>query len=193
MTLDESDILLNLGAEAYQTGTPEGFKTAVAYYQKSAALGNSQAMTNLGYCYTYGRGVQVDQKRGFQYFIQAAKLGNFEAVMKVADAYQKGKFVEKDEINAYKMYLKLYHHLQEIGEIEEYPEVCLRLGNCAYSGMGTKKDIQQACTYFELAAAYYRQREHVYFYYPKQRKQAEEMIRKCDQKLAAENQADRKA
>ena len=24
MTLDESDILLNLGAEAYQTGTPEG-------------------------------------------------------------------------------------------------------------------------------------------------------------------------
>ncbi|MFQ8583581.1 MAG: hypothetical protein ACLSA6_14205 [Holdemania massiliensis] len=46
-------------------------------------------MTNLGYCYTYGRGVQVDQKRGFQYFIQAANLGNFEAVMKVADAYQK--------------------------------------------------------------------------------------------------------
>ena len=34
MTLDESDILLNLGAEAYQTVTPEGFKTAVAYYQK---------------------------------------------------------------------------------------------------------------------------------------------------------------
>lgn len=55
MQKERSDELLNQGAEAYQSGTPEGFRTAVRFYLESASLGNGQAMTNLGYCYTYGR------------------------------------------------------------------------------------------------------------------------------------------
>ena len=112
MQKERSDELLNQGAKAYQSGTPEGFRTAVRFYRESASLGNGQAMTNLGYCYTYGRGVTKNPAEGFRYFVQAAKLGNPEAIMKVADAYQRGQFVKKDEIRAFQFYRKLFQHLQ---------------------------------------------------------------------------------
>ena len=75
MEIDRSDDLLNQGAEAYQTQTPEGFKTAVRYYEEAARLGNGQAMTNLGYCYMYGRGVTKNPEKGFRRFVEGAKRG----------------------------------------------------------------------------------------------------------------------
>ena len=54
MQKERSDELLNQGAKAYQSETPEGFRTAVRYYLESASLGNGQAMTNLGYVIPMG-------------------------------------------------------------------------------------------------------------------------------------------
>ena len=179
MQKERSDELLNQGAKAYQSETPEGFRTAVRYYLESASLGNGQAMTNLGYCYTYGRGVTNNPAEGFRYFVQAAKLGNPEAIMKVADAYQCGQFVKKDEIRAFQFYRKLFQHLREMGELMDYPEVCLRLGRCYLEGKGTEADLRQARRFLVLAVHGYSLHEDQYFYYPKQRRQAEELLRQC--------------
>ena len=179
MQKERSDELLNQGAKAYQSETPEGFRTAVRYYLESASLGNGQAMTNLGYCYTYGRGVTKNPAEGFRYFVQAAKLGNPEAIMKVADAYQCGQFVKKDEIRAFQFYRKLFQHLQETGELLDYPEVCLRLGRCYLEGKGTEADPRQARRFLVLAVHGYSLHEDQYFYYPKQRRLAEELLRQC--------------
>ena len=111
--------------------------------------------------------------------MQAAKLGNPEAIMKVADAYQRGQFVKKDEIRAFQFYRKLFQHLRETGELMDYPEVCLRLGRCYLEGKGTEADLRQARRFLVLAVHGYSLHEDQYFYYPKQRRQAEELLRQC--------------
>ena len=45
------------GAEAYRQGD---YSTAVRYYKRAAARGDSVALSNLGYCYYYGRSVAQD-------------------------------------------------------------------------------------------------------------------------------------
>ena len=56
----EDVINLNIGAEAYQKGD---YETAIKYYEKSANAGNVIALSNLGYCYYYGRSIPVDKQK----------------------------------------------------------------------------------------------------------------------------------
>lgn len=57
--LTEDEIYLNKGADAYQAGD---YETAIRLYQKSADMGNITALSNLGYCYYYGRSFPVDKR-----------------------------------------------------------------------------------------------------------------------------------
>lgn len=58
--LTEDEIYLNKGADAYQAGD---YETAIRLYQKSADMGNITALSNLGYCYYYGRSFPVDKTK----------------------------------------------------------------------------------------------------------------------------------
>lgn len=58
--LTEDEIYLNKGADAYQAGD---YETAIRLYQKSADMGNITALSNLGYCYYYGRSIPIDKSK----------------------------------------------------------------------------------------------------------------------------------
>lgn len=69
LTQDEMD--LNTGAMAYQQGD---YKTAITYYTKAAEAGNVIALSNLGYCYYYGRSIPVDKVKAKECWERASIL-----------------------------------------------------------------------------------------------------------------------
>jgi TPR repeat protein len=66
-----ADELLNKGAALYQK---HQYAEAMTYYQQAAELGSVTAMSNLGYCYYYGRSVPVDYQQAAHYFQQGPPL-----------------------------------------------------------------------------------------------------------------------
>lgn len=78
---------LNEGAKAYQS---RNYQTAIKLYQKSADMGNIIALSNLGYCYYYGRSIPVDKEKAKKCWEKAAILGDIAAVYKLGDMYRNG-------------------------------------------------------------------------------------------------------
>ncbi len=175
--MDKASILLNLGTEEYQKQTKEGFLKAIDFYTRSAKLGNNQAMCNLGYCYYYGRGIEADKQRGFEYFMDSAIYNNPEGTMKMGDFYRYGEFVHKNEEKA----LKLYERVMYLAEdLEDYPEIFLRLGECYLKGIGTQKDIDIAKYYLFEAKEAYEFNLDEYFYYQKQLDKVNQLLEECE-------------
>ena len=57
---EENDVHFNnIGAEYYRKGE---YENALEYYRISASMGNDQAISNLGYCYLYGRSIEKNEK-----------------------------------------------------------------------------------------------------------------------------------
>ncbi|MEM0513664.1 hypothetical protein VPJ60_09160, partial [Limosilactobacillus fermentum] len=54
---DNADHLLDKGAYYYGEGQ---YAEAVEYYRLAAAMGSTQAIANLGYCYLYGRELEAN-------------------------------------------------------------------------------------------------------------------------------------
>jgi TPR repeat protein len=69
---------------------------AVKWYTESSEKGNSVAMFNLGMCYKYGDGVDMDKTKGFELFEQSALLGSSGAMNNVAYCYETGEGVMVD-------------------------------------------------------------------------------------------------
>lgn len=67
--LPEDVIYLNEGADAYNA---KDYEKAISLYEKSASLGNVTALSNLGYCYYYGRSIPVDKEKAKSYWEEAA-------------------------------------------------------------------------------------------------------------------------
>lgn len=177
--MDESDRLLNLGAKEYQKQTKEGFLKAIEYYQQSAKLGNGQAMCNLGYCYYYGRGIEVDKQKGFAYFLDSADAGCIEGIMKMGDFYRYGEIVNKNEEKAFDYYCRVYDFVTDEFMMDEYPEIFLRLGECYLKGIGVERDVEEARLYLEDAKELYENKVNVYFYYQKQLDKVNRLLEEC--------------
>lgn len=120
-TEDEKD--LNLGAEAYQEGD---FETAIRYYEKSAAAGNVVALSNLGYCYYYGRSIPVDKAKARDCWEKAAILGDICAIYKLGDMYRNGD-LPQDLVFSKKLYMKAYEEADVDRDPNNYPDTCLRI------------------------------------------------------------------
>ncbi|MCD7808938.1 MAG: sel1 repeat family protein [Erysipelotrichaceae bacterium] len=136
-------------------------------------------MCNLGYCYYYGRGVEVDKQKGFDYFMDSADAGCIEGNMKIADFYRYGDFVDKDEEKAFDLYYRIYKFLFDKNIEDEYPEVFLRLGECFLKGIGVDKNIDSAEFYLEDAKEIYEDKVNVYFYYQKQLDKVNQLLAEC--------------
>ena len=85
--LTQDKIYLNEGVDAYQRGD---YETAIRLYKKSADMGNITALSNLGYCYYYGRSIPVDKDKARECWEKAAILGDIAAVYKLGDMYRYG-------------------------------------------------------------------------------------------------------
>lgn len=150
------------------TGTPQDYGKAYEWYELSSKLGCSQGMVNLGYCYYYGRGCQVDYAQAFRCFAQAATLDQHpEAYMKLGDMHARGYFVDQDmqaAFNYYKKALELceddaalsarpQHHLADMmlegveGVVEADPFVALQMFQKAE--IGYYFAINEGMTYYK--------------------------------------------
>lgn len=121
LTQDELD--LQAGAEAYQHGD---YKTAIELYTKSAAAGNVTALSNLGYCYYYGRSIPVDKKAARKCWERAAILGDIAAVYKLGDMYRNGDLAQNLAFS-HALYVRAFRMALDCEDIYVYPDAFLRM------------------------------------------------------------------
>ena len=169
---NESNAMLALGA-LYYTGddgiVPQDFAKAEYWYAKAAepttsffdSHYNSQAMTNLGYIYYYGRTNTPDFEKAFYCYAKAACMGHPNAMYKIGDMYKNGLFVAKNEDKAFHWYQEAWHCLTDVyygdDDIEDsdddyqFASTALRLGESYLYGVGTDISLSEAEKYLKIA------------------------------------------
>ena len=118
----DSDFLLSKGAEKYG----DDYEESIEYYRLSAAMGNPQAISNLGYCYLYGRSIEPNVSLALAYFTVAADLGVIDALYKLGNIYSSDEFVDKDEeLEKYYYEKAIDALLDSHSDYEDYPSLSL--------------------------------------------------------------------
>ncbi|MBQ1551651.1 MAG: sel1 repeat family protein [Bacilli bacterium] len=118
----DSDFLLSKGAEKYG----DDYEESIEYYRLSAAMGNPQAISNLGYCYLYGRSIEPNVSLALAYFTVAADLGVIDALYKLGNIYSSDEFVDKDEeLEKYYYEKAIDALLDSYSDYEDYPSLSL--------------------------------------------------------------------
>ena len=121
----DSDFLLNKGADKYG----DDYEESIEYYRLSAAMGNPQAISNLGYCYLYGRSIEPNVSLALAYFTIAADLGVIDTLYKLGNIYSSDEFVDKDEeLEKYYYEKAVDALLDSYSDYDDYPSLSLALG-----------------------------------------------------------------
>lgn len=122
---NDSNYLLNKGADKYGND----YENSIEYFRLSAAMGNPQAISNLGYCYLYGRSIEPNVSLALAYFNIAADLDVIDALYKLGNIYSSNDFVDKDE-ELEKYYYKKAEEalLKSYAPYEDYPSLSLAIG-----------------------------------------------------------------
>lgn len=71
-----------------------------------ADKGKAIAQNDLGLCYTYGRGVELDYSKGFEWYQKSSQKGCREAIYNIGMCFYLGQGVEKDLNEALKWFQK---------------------------------------------------------------------------------------
>ena len=119
---------------------------ALACYQRAAALGEDYlpALTNLGYCYATGTGVEQDFAKALECFQRGAEKGFPRAQFLLAEALRRGDGVERNDTEA----AKWYQSAAWLG----YPPAQTELGRCLEFGTGVAQSLPQAVKWYTAAA-----------------------------------------
>lgn len=91
------------------------------FYLKAAQLGHIKAQIRVGDAYSYGYGIDKDEKKGLEWFKKAAESGNADALEKMAGCYDGGRGTKMDKIKAFELYNKafmLYLRDAENGDVD---------------------------------------------------------------------------
>ncbi|MBM3520312.1 MAG: sel1 repeat family protein [Alphaproteobacteria bacterium] len=127
---------------AYDRGD---YAEAVKWYRKAAEQGDTAAMHNLGFMYTWGQGVPQDYAEAAKWFRRAADLGAAEAQGSLGLMYAEGKGVPQDYAEAAKWFRKAAE--QGVAYAQN------SLGIMYADGQVVPQDDVQALMWFSLAAA----------------------------------------
>ena len=109
---------------------------AAKWLEMAVALGNAEAMFQLGVFYTEGMGVDQDLEKAADLFYRAARRHHAEARFAYADCCSQGNGVPQDLEKAFKW----FSAAAEQGHVESM----FRLAQCYEKGEGTKKDLTEA-------------------------------------------------
>ena len=64
---------------SWESGFPQDYTKALKLYHRAAELGNAEGYTNIGYAYSNGEGVEIDEKKAVYYYELAAIGGSVHA------------------------------------------------------------------------------------------------------------------
>lgn len=101
----------------------QDYKLAAKWWSRAAKAEDAQAIGNLGLCYQTGHGVDRDSLRATGLYNRSIREGNTELLKRMAASADKGNVFSQ-------VYMAL----------------------CYQKGIGVKKDIYKASSYFEMAA-----------------------------------------
>ncbi len=148
--------MTNLGS-LYYTGRcgEQNYEKAVRYYTMADQHGERQATENLGYCYYYGRTGEVDYKKAYHYFVKGALDNHLNSLYKIGDMYKNGYYVEKDEREAFYIYSHCYEQMTEVCADLIGADICMRMGNVYFYGIGTQQNYELALKFYQEAELYY--------------------------------------
>lgn len=131
----------------YLQGVDKIFKDsaeAVKLFEIGANEKDTNCLTNLGWCYDYGEGVEQNHKKAFDLYLEAAYLGNIKAMSNVGYSYRHGQGCEKNP----KKCIEWLAKSSELGD----PSGQQNLGFCYEIGFGVKEDKNSAFRLFMNAA-----------------------------------------
>lgn len=162
--LYDSNYINNKGAKLY---SPESYAESVEYYRLAAAMGNVQSISNLGYCYLYGRGIEADLSLAVAYFKLAVKHENVDAAYKLGDIYGSDKWGIKDkELSVYYYRMAASFVIGEEWEnefaisynreLQNYPSLCFALGRELSTDGDMYTDLDRAYQFLKHAEAGYK-------------------------------------
>lgn len=154
LAIDRKDAiyLVNKGAKLYQQ---QKYKQSVEYYRLAASLGEIHAISNLGYCYLYGRYIEANTDLAIAYFKIAAENKDVDAAYKLGDIYSQDKWRVKDiekSIYYYSLAASILIGREYEGgrsimyctQLEDYPSLCFALGREMSKGGNMNTDIEMA-------------------------------------------------
>ena len=170
----ESDSAFAFAVDLYNGNDPfpEDKKKAVELFEYAANSGSVTAMENLGVCFRYGYGVDIDIATSIVWYEKAALRGSIDALdilkklcdgkryvdilYRVAEEDYCGAMVRLyDELlsgeNTEKNTLKAVEYLEKAAEAE-YPDACFRMGILFYNGDYVDKDLKKAIDYWKIAS-----------------------------------------
>lgn len=160
------DAMLDLGAMYSQgRGVPYDKDKAFYWFNKAAEILHPKAFRCLGYWlglsistgYLDPAVPNFDYNAAFGYFLKGALLDEQNSLYEVGDMYFGGKYVEADQSFAFSLYEESYDIIEYV-EDDCYADVCLRLGECYYRGIGCEQDTDKAGDYLERAVLGYELR-----------------------------------
>ena len=163
VSLGDSNYINNKGANSYCSGT---YKSAVEYYRLAAAMGNTQAISNLGYCYLYGREIEPNLSLAIAYFKVASMNQDIDAAYKLGDIYGSDKWGLKDiemSVYYYRMAASFIIHddwenvtIAFCDSLQKYPSLCYALGRELSLKGNLYTDIDAAYQFLKHAENGYR-------------------------------------
>ena len=147
----DSDEILNKGANSYTVGD---YKNAFPYYLASALMGNDQAISNLGYCFMYGRSVEKNFDLALACFRIAAQKHNIDACYKLATIYRYDENY-KDLETAKQYFISAFQYIVDNSEYIRYGSLCYNVAKEKISGEIFEKDVNGAYLLLLLAKRSY--------------------------------------
>jgi len=97
------DEMFDKGEAAWDRGD---YAEAVEWYQKAAEKGHAPAQTNLGVCYSKGKGIPKDMAKAVYWYTQAAEQGHASAQYNLGLFFERGIGVPQDKEKAVYWYKK---------------------------------------------------------------------------------------
>lgn len=162
VSLCDGNYLNSKGAKLYEE---RKFTDALEYYRLAATLGCNQAISNIGYCYLYGRDIKPNISLAISYFEYAAVQREvIDAAYKLSDIYSSDKWgVKNEELSVYYLRMAISYiaddYADEFSAINEhtyprflhYPSLCLAAGKILLEGRLAPRNIMSSYQFLTCA------------------------------------------
>lgn len=127
-----------------RNGVSQDYKSAVAYYQKSARHGNAEAQFSLGVMFRDAQGVPSNEIEATKWFRLASENGHMKSQRILGWRYQKGIGVDKNLQQAVAWYRKSAEQGYSVAQFD--------MGVMYDNGWGVEKDESEAVKWYRMAA-----------------------------------------
>lgn len=112
--------------------------------------GNADAQAALAYCFLYGQGVNIDDKKAFEFYQKSAESNSPLGIYGLGVCYYNGYGIERDTIKGNDYFNQAGKMLINMKDSDN-PEIIRCLGVCYFNGYGVNKNHDKAIGFYRKA------------------------------------------